>query len=77
MIGFLLNNNLAPIGSSVISTCFPADLYEQRERNVPLASADVRRGGILRDEPKERLRRRLGYMEMSILLTKYIGCGLH
>ena len=59
MIGFLLNNNLAPIGSSVISTCSPADLFEQRERNVPLASADVRGGGILRDEPKERLRRRL------------------
>ena len=59
MIGFLLNNNLAPIGSSVISTCSPAGLYEQRERNVPLASADVRGGGILRDEPKERLRRRL------------------
>ena len=59
MIGFLLNNNLAPIGSSVISTCSPADLFEQRERNVPLASADVRGGGRLRDEPKERLRRRL------------------
>ena len=59
MIGFLLKNNLAPIGSSVISTCSPADLFEQRERNVPLASADVRGGGILRDEPKERLRRRL------------------
>ena len=26
MIGFLLNNNQAPIGSSVISTCSPADL---------------------------------------------------
>jgi len=59
MIGFLLNNNLAPIGSSMISTCSPADVFEQRERNVPLASADVRGGGILRDEPKERLRRRL------------------
>ena len=59
MIGFLLNNNLAPIGSSVISTCSPADLFEQRERNVPLASADVRGGGRLRDEPKERLRSRL------------------
>ena len=57
MIGFLLNNNLAPIGSSVISTCSPADLFVQRERNVPLA--DVRGGGRLRDEPKERLRRRL------------------
>ena len=55
MIGFLLNNNLTPIGSSVISTCSPADLFEQRERNVPLASADVRGGGILRDEPKERV----------------------
>jgi len=59
VIGFLLNNNLAPIGSSVISTCSQADLFEQRERNVPLASADVRGGGILRDEPKERLRKRL------------------
>ena len=59
MIGFLLNNKLAPIGSSVISTCSPADLFEQRERNVPLASAVVCRGGILREEPKERLRRRL------------------
>ena len=59
MIGFLLNNNLAPIGSSVISTCSPVDLFEQRERNVPLASADVRGGERLRDEPKERLRRRL------------------
>ena len=60
MIGFLLNYNLTPIGSSVISTCSPADLFEQRETNVPLASADVRGGGRLRDEPKERLRRRLG-----------------
>ena len=59
MIGFLLNNNLAPIGSPVFSTCFLADLFEQRARNVPLASADVRGGGKLRDEPKERLRRRL------------------
>ena len=72
MIGFLLNNNLAPIGSSVISTCSPADLFEQRERNVPLALADVRGGGILRDEPKERLRRRLhdllrNYLRMSLL----------
>ena len=32
---------------------------KQKERNVPLASADVRRGGRLRDEPKECLRRRL------------------
>ena len=49
MIGFLLNNKLAQIGSSVISTCSTADLFEQRERNVPLASADVRGGGRLRD----------------------------
>ena len=55
MIDFLLNNNLAPIGSSVISTCSPADLFEQRERNVPLASADVRKERRLHDEPKERL----------------------
>jgi len=59
MIGFLLNNNLTPIGSSVIFTCSPADLFDQRERNVPLASADVRGGERLRDEPKERLHRRL------------------
>ena len=59
MIGFLLNNNLAPIGFSMKSTCSPADLFQQRARNVPLASADVRGGGRLRDEPKERLRRRL------------------
>ena len=59
MIGFLLNNNIAPIGFSVISTCSPADLFEQRPRNVPLASADVRGGGRLHDEPKECLRRRL------------------
>ena len=69
MIGFLLNNNLTPIGSSVISTCSPADLFEQRERNVPLASADVREGGILRDEPKERLRRRL--LKAWLKLTKF------
>ena len=31
----------------------------KKERNVPLASADIRRGGRLRDEPKECLRRRL------------------
>jgi len=55
MIGFLLNNNLALIGSSVISTCSLVDLFEQRERNVPLASADVHGGGRLRDEPKEHL----------------------
>ena len=59
MIGFLSTNNLAPIGFSVISTSSPADLFEQRARNVPLASADVRGGGRLRDEPKERLHRRL------------------
>ena len=59
MIGFLLNNNLASIGSSVISKCSPLIFFEQRERNVPLASADVREGGRLRDEPKERLHRRL------------------
>ena len=72
MIGFLLNNNLAPIGSSVISTCSPADLFEQRQRNVPLASADVRGGGILRDEPKERLRRRLD-CEQSLFSSKIRG----
>jgi len=59
MINFLLNDNLALIGSSVISTCSPADLFEQRKRNVPLASADIRGGGILLDELKESLRRRL------------------
>ena len=59
MIGFLLNNNLGPIGFSVISTCSPADFFEQRARNVPLPSADVRGGGRFRDEPKECLRRRL------------------
>ena len=61
MIGFLFNYNLAPIGFLVISMCSPADLFEQRARNVPLASADVRGGGRLCDEPKERLRRRLYY----------------
>ena len=35
MISFLLHNDPAPIGSKVISTCSLADLYEQRERNVP------------------------------------------
>ena len=59
MIGFLLNKNLALIGFSVISTCSPAHLFEQRARNFPLALADVHGGGRLRDEPKERLRRRL------------------
>ena len=49
-ICFLLNNNLAPIGSSVISTCSLTDLFEQRARIVSLASADVR-GGRLREEP--------------------------
>ena len=61
MIGFLLNNNLAPIGFSVISTCSLGDLFEQRTRNVPLAStvSNVRGVGRLRDKPKEHLRRRL------------------
>ena len=72
MIGFLLNNNLAPIGSSVISTCSPADLFEQRERNVPLASADVRGGGRLSDEPKERLRRRLGKCTFKFRENRYL-----
>ena len=36
MIGFLLNNNQASIGSSVISTRSLADLFEQRVRNVPI-----------------------------------------
>ena len=61
MIGFLLNNNQAPIGSSVISTCSPADLFEQRVRNVPIRF-NVRGGGRLRDEPKECLRRRLHFI---------------
>ena len=72
MIGFLLNNNLAPIGSSVISTCSPADLFEQRERNVPLASADVRGGGRLHDEPKEHLRRRLCITKRTIKRSMYL-----
>ena len=37
MIGFLLNNNLAPIGFSMKSTCSPADLFEQRARNAVLS----------------------------------------
>ena len=44
IIVFLLNNNLAPIGSSVIFTCSSADLFEERERNVSLHSADFRGG---------------------------------
>ena len=59
MIGFLLHNDPAPIGSKVISTRSPADLYEQRGRNALFVSADFRGGGRLRDKPKERLRRRL------------------
>ena len=35
------------------------DASKQKARNVPLASADVREGGWLCDEPKECLRRRL------------------
>ena len=35
------------------------DAWKQRARNIPLASADVRGGGRLRDKPKECLRRRL------------------
>ena len=75
MIGFLLNNNLAPIGSSVISTCSPADLFEQRERNVPLASADVRGGERLPDEPKEHLCRRLTLTEQNYYLYQVIRRG--
>ena len=71
MIGFLLNNNLVLIGFSVISTCSPADLFEQRARNVPLASADVRRGGRLRDELKERLRRRLTSWEICLEISTF------
>ena len=56
-----MNNNLAPIGSSVISAYSLADRFQQRARNVPLASADVRGGERLCDEPKECLRRRLYY----------------
>ena len=59
MIDFLLNNNQALIGCLVISTCSLADLFEQRVRNVPVVSADIRGGERLRDEPKERLRRML------------------
>ena len=51
-ICFLLNNNLAPIGSLVIYMCSPADLFEQRERNVPLASADVRGEEYCMTSPK-------------------------
>ena len=35
------------------------DGSKQRARNVPLASADVRGGGRLREEPKECLHSRL------------------
>ena len=77
MIGFLLNNNLVPIGFSVISTCSLADLFEQRARNVPLASTDVLGVGRLRDKPKERLL--LGQHDMSVgksHLTEFIHvCG--
>ena len=41
MNGFLLNNNLVPIGFAAISTCSPAD---------------VRGRGRLRDKPKEHRR---------------------
>ena len=54
-----MNNNLAPIGSSVISAYSLADRFQQRARNVPLASADVRGGERLCDEPKEVLGRRV------------------
>ena len=70
MIGFLLNNNLAPIGFSVISTCSPADHFEQRARNVPLASADVRGGGRLCHKPKESLRRSLAIVWIKLIIVR-------
>ena len=40
-------------------------------KDVPLASADVREGGILRAEPKERLRR----SPPSMVKLRFISCS--
>ena len=65
IIGFLFHNKPALIGSKLIFTWSPADLWaesKQRPRNLPLASTDCCGGRRLRDETKECLPRRLDKM---------------
>ena len=70
----LLHNELASIGSEVISSCSPADLYEEKERYVLFVSADIHEGGRLRDKPKEHLHRRL---TVSMIMHNYIYVPVH
>ena len=56
------------------------DASKQTAKNVPLASADIRGGGRLRDEPNECLRRRLhnGYLRTErsgLLNNQFPGSG--
>ena len=66
IVNFLLHNKPTPIGSKVISTWSPADLWgkvrsrdldasKQKPRNVPLASADVCEKDDCVTSPKECL----------------------
>lgn len=70
----LLHNELASIGSEVISSCSPADLYEEKERYVLFVSADIHRGGRLHDRPKEHLHRRL---TVSMIMHNNIYVPVH
>lgn len=67
MIDFLLHGDPVRIGSKEIFTWSPADLYEQRERGVLFASADLHGWGRLHDELKEATLTGGQYLDHSIL----------
>jgi len=56
-----------------VSDPAPLPLLNKKESNIPSASADVRRGGRLRDEPKELLRNRLGFKASEAGLAGKVG----
>jgi len=64
IISLLLHNELAPIGSKLVSKWSPADLYKRKACG----------GGRLLDEPKERLCRRL---TVGMIMHNYIYVPVH
>ena len=87
IISVLLHNKRVPIASEVIFTWSPADLCgkgysrerdasKHKARNVPLASADVRGGGRLRNEPQECLWSTASRdkNQLHVLLTLFFLC---
>jgi len=56
-----------------VSDPAPLPLLSKKESNIPSTSADVRGGGRLRDEPKERLCSRLGFKASEAGLAGRVG----